>query len=113
MSRNQQVADLSRKQTVSITQIPWGHNIVIITNVETCLRLRTIFRIPLLTTGALCSGSPDESGLCRQNVNNFVATLPKHASSEPEVARQTQFNSPYMFDFLRTLPMTSRLSAFR
>ena len=100
--KNQQIADLITKQTVSqITQIPWGHNIVIITK---CKNLPEASYYIQNTITHNWSRSvlvhQIESGLYKREgkaVNNFAATLPKPQS---DLAKQT-LKDPYIFDFLR------------
>ena len=100
--KSQQIADLITKQTVSqITQIPWGHNIVIITK---CKNLPEASYYIQNTITHNWSRSvlvhQIESGLYKREgkaVNNFAATLPKPQS---DLAQQT-LKDPYIFDFLR------------
>ena len=100
--KSQQIADLITKQTVSqITQIPWGHNIVIITK---CKNLPEALYYVQNTITHNWSRSvlvhQIESGLYKREgkaVNNFAATLPKPQS---DLAKQT-LKDPYIFDFLQ------------
>ena len=100
--KSQQIADLITKRTVSqITQIPWGHNIVIITK---CKNLPEASYYIQNTITHNWSRSvlvhQIESGLYKREgkaVNNFAATLPKPQS---DLAKQT-LKDPYIFDFLQ------------
>lgn len=104
--KSQQLVGLFTQQPVQqviaqITQIPWGHNIVIITK---CKNLPEALYYAGNTLTHNWSRSvlvhQIESGLYKREgkaVNNFAATLPKPQS---DLAKQT-LKDPYIFDFLQ------------
>lgn len=104
--KSQQLVGLFTQQPVQqviaqITQIPWGHNIVIITK---CKNLPEALYYAGNTLAHNWSRSvlvhQIESGLYKREgkaVNNFAATLPKPQS---DLAKQT-LKDPYIFDFLQ------------
>jgi len=90
----------SQQVIAQITNIPWGHNIAIITkckNLEEALYYVQNTMIHNWSRSVLVHQI--ESGLYQRNgnsVNNFTVTLPKEQS---DLARQT-LKDPYIFDFL-------------
>jgi len=101
VSNGEQTVDLISKQAAAlIRQIPWGHNIAIITkckNIEEAL-----FYIQNTIENGWSRSiliHKIESGLFQRegsSVNNFALTLPEPQS---DLARQT-IKDPYVFDFL-------------
>lgn len=95
-------ADSKTQQTVGqITQIPWGHNIVIVTKCKTLSEALYYAGNTLAHNWSRAVLVHQiESGLYKREgnaVNNFAATLPKPQS---DLAEQT-LKDPYIFDFLR------------
>lgn len=96
----QAVGLIGQQLAVQITQIPWGHNIVIITN---CKSIKEATFYVQNTIKYNWSRSvlehQIESGLYEREgkaINNFALTLPKPQS---DLAEQT-LKDPYWFDFL-------------
>jgi predicted nuclease of restriction endonuclease-like (RecB) superfamily len=96
----QQPVALTGKQAIPITQIPWGHNIAIITK---CKNIEEALYYVQCTIEHNWSRSvlvhQIESGLYKREgkaVHNFALTLPKPQS---DLAAQT-LKDPYVFDFL-------------
>jgi|SRR3989339_1594737 len=96
----QAVGLIGQQLAAKITQIPWGHNIVIITN---CKSIKEATFYVQNTIKYNWSRSvlehQIESGLYEREgkaINNFALTLPKPQS---DLAEQT-LKDPYWFDFL-------------
>ena len=92
--------EISQQAVGQITQIPWGHNIAIISK---CKNLEEALYYVSNTIAYNWSRSvlvhQIESGLYRRegkSISNFTASLPKPQS---DLARQT-LKDPYIFDFL-------------
>jgi len=99
--KNQKVVGQTGQQVLpQITQIPWGHNIAIITkckNIDEALYYVQCTLVHNWSRSVLVHQI--ESGLYKREgkaVNNFALTLPKPQS---DLASQT-LKDPYMFDFL-------------
>jgi len=99
--KSQQVVGQTGQRAIPlIMQIPWGHNIAIVTN---CKDISEAFYYVQSTLAHNWSRSvlvhQIESGLYKREgkaVNNFALTLPKPQS---DLATQT-LKDPYIFDFL-------------
>lgn len=96
----QLVAQIAKQAVSQITQIPWGHNIAIISK---CKNLEEALYYVRNTIAHNWSRSvlvhQIESGLYRRegkSISNFTAALPKPQS---DLALQT-LKDPYIFDFL-------------
>ncbi len=94
------VGQIAQQAVAQITQIPWGHNIAIITQ---CKNIKEALYYVQSTIKYNWSRSvlvhQIESGLYKREgkaVNNFALTLPKPQS---DLAEQT-LKDPYIFDFL-------------
>lgn len=89
-----------QENIAQITQIPWGHNIAIITkctNIEEALYYVQNTFVHNWSRSVLLHQI--ESGLYQRegkSVNNFAITLPKPQS---DLAKET-LKDPYIFDFL-------------
>ncbi len=96
----QPVGQIAQPAIALITQIPWGHNIAIITQ---CKNIKEALYYAQSTAKYNWSRSvlihQIESGLYKREgkaVNNFALALPKPQS---DLAEQT-LKDPYIFDFL-------------
>ena len=96
----QVVAQFVKQAVLQITQIPWGHNIAIVSKSKNIKEaLFYVQKTILHSWSRSVLVHQMESGLYQREgkaVNNFAVTLPK---SQSDLAAQT-IKDPYIFDFL-------------